>query len=206
MIDYVLLNMLKNIIVLLFVISPILFFTQTIEKDKVDTTYIYKNLEDALVNPNQVFHLKLKRKKLKEFPLEVLKFKNLITLDLTKNKISSIPYEIKELKYLKTLKLNKNKFTVFPKAICLVTSIEQLEINNNSIVEIPKEIEKLKNLIYLDMWSNELAIFPKELSKLNKLKTFDLRVIQLSDKEQKAIHKLLPNTKIYMSNSCNCAN
>lgn len=198
--------MVKNIIVFIFILTPVLFFAQTIEKKKIDTAYIYKSIEDALVHPNQVFHLKLKRKKLKEFPLDILKLKNLVTLDLTKNKISSIPYKIKELKHLKTLKLNKNKFTVFPKAICLVTSIERLEINNNSIVEIPKEIEKLKNLIYLDMWSNELAIFPKELSKLYKLKTFDLRVIQLSDKEQKALHKLLPNTKIYMSNSCNCAN
>ena len=36
------------------------------------------------------------------------------------------------------------------------------------------------------------------------LKEVDLRVIQFSDSEKERISELLPNAKVYFSNSCNC--
>lgn len=54
------------------------------------------------------------------------------------------------------------------------------------------------------MWSNELIEIPDEISHLTLLRELDLRVIQFTDREKKRISVLLPNTKIYFSNSCNC--
>ena len=54
------------------------------------------------------------------------------------------------------------------------------------------------------MWSNELSQIPDEIGLLTSLKEVDFRVIQFSDREKKRISALLPNAKIYFSNSCNC--
>ena len=77
-------------------------------------------------------------------------------------------------------------------------------INNNKITSIPKQIKNLNSLIKLDMWSNELNHIPDEIGLLTSLKEVDFRVIQFSDREKKRISALLPNAKIYFSNSCNC--
>lgn len=195
----------KKIVLLFIILIPLLGISQ--ERDvAVDSTKIFKNIEEALENPDIVFHLKLTKKKLSEFPESIFAFKNLISLDLSKNKLSSIPMGITMLKNLRELKLNKNKFTQFPIAICELDSLKSLGINQNSIAVIPPEIGKLKELTYLDMWSNDLDTFPTELQQLQKLREFDIRVIQLSDEQQRHIVFLLPKTKIHMSNSCNCAN
>ena len=65
-------------------------------------------------------------------------------------------------------------------------------------------MENLESLIYLDMWGNEVIEIPEGMSKLKKLKTLDMRVIEISDIRQKRIMEILPNTKIFFSNSCNC--
>lgn len=195
-------------IILFFPIWNLDILAQETANDSVsiDTNYVFKSLEEAVKNPDAVYHLKLSREKLKEVPEVIFTFKNLKTLDLSKNKLSSIPIGIANLTKLKTLKLNKNKFSVFPLTICQLTQLKRLEINQNSLVEIPPQIKNLQELVYLDMWSNELDVFPDELSELKKLKVFDLRVIQLSDNQQRRLHELLPTTKIHLSNSCNCAN
>lgn len=195
----------KKIILLFIILLPLLGISQE-EVVVVDSTKVFKSLDDALENPEIVFHLKLTKKKLSEFPESIFLFKNLMSLDLSKNKLSNIPMGITELKNLRELKLNKNKFIQFPLAVCELDSLRLLGINQNSIAVIPPEIGNLKELTYLDMWSNDLDVFPSELQQLQKLKEFDLRVIQLSDEQQRHIVFLLPKTKIHMSNSCNCAN
>ncbi len=63
-----------------------------------DSTFIYTNLEEALKEPEKVYNLDLSKKKLNEFPMEILKFTNLRSLKLYKNRIDSIPDEISQLK------------------------------------------------------------------------------------------------------------
>lgn len=193
----------RKILFLLVILCPVIHYGQ--EGIVVDSTKIFKNLDEALENPSVVFHLKLNKKKLETIPESIFLLENLVTLDLSKNKLTTVPQEIASLKKLRDLKLNKNKFTQFPVAICKLDSLQVLGLNQNSIVEIPPEIGKLKELVYLDMWSNDLDVFPDELEQLEKLKEFDLRVIQLTDNQQKQINFLLPKAKVHMSNNCNCA-
>ena len=83
-------------------------------------------------------------------------------------------------------------------------NLKKLIINQNYISNISESINNLKKLEYLDMWSNELSVIPESIKELTELKELDLRVIMFSKKEQERIQKLLPNTKVYFSNSCNC--
>ena len=171
----------------------------------LDTCIIYKSIESALKNPEKVFILDLSKEGYKVFPQEILQFENLVSLKLAKNKLSVIPDEIKQLRYLEILALGKNNFSTFPVSITNLPNLKKLYIDQNEITAIPHDINKLQKLEVLDMWSNDLYIVPESISQLAKLKVFDLRVIQMSKDEQERIIKLLPNTKVHFSNTCDCA-
>nr|EMN21484.1 leucine rich repeat protein [Leptospira santarosai serovar Arenal str. MAVJ 401] len=80
----------------------------------------YKNLEEALRNPDKVFVLKMKgteRKKLVTLSREIVRFQNLKELDLEGNQLKEFPKEIGNLKNLKLLHLNGNLLETLPKEI-----------------------------------------------------------------------------------------
>lgn len=176
------------------------------EAEEPDTLHTYTSLAEALKHPDAVLYLDLSKQKLKEFPVEIFKFKNLVSLNLSKNKIEVIPVEISGLKKLEELDLSRNKIKVMSLGLFELKRLKRLVINQNLIESIPSEIRKLEQLEYLDMWSNELEFIPNEIGQLKKLKEFDLRNIQINTTDQQRIGKLLPETKIHFSQSCNCGN
>lgn len=173
--------------------------------DVPDSTFIYTNLEEALKEPEKVYNLDLSKKKIQDFPMEVLKFTNLRSLKLYKNRIDSIPNEISQLKNLRELNMGLNDLKKFNVNICQLTNLEKLVLNQNEIEEIPAEIKNLTKLVHLDMWDNNLFVIPDEIGELKEtLKIFDLQNIQFNTEEQKRINGLLPKTKVTMPPSCNC--
>lgn len=178
--------------------------SQTLSEEDLDTCYIFSSIEKASKTPDEVYILDLTKSKLKAFPLEILSFKNLNVLKLGKNRISSVPEGISKLIYLQELDLGKNRLEEFPGDIVELVNLKKLVLNQNYIEGIPYMIKNLQKLEYLDMWSNNLSSFPESLSELINLKEFDLRVIQFTKDEKERITKLLPNTKIHFSASCNC--
>jgi Leucine-rich repeat (LRR) protein len=183
----------------------ILSATSQLSQDELDTCRIYTTLESALANPDDVYILKLPKIKAKEFPTEILQFKNLNVLDLSKNKLSELPDTLASLQQLQEIDLGKNKFEIFPVVLTQLIHLKKLTLSQNMITAIPFDINQLKDLEILDMWSNDLYVIPDSISDLKKLKVFDLRVIQFTETEKEHITQLLPNTKIQFSNSCNCA-
>ncbi len=178
---------------------------QLLDTLALDTAKTYFSLEAALKNPDRVYKLKLNKKKLTEFPQEILQLKNLNYLEVEKNKIKEIPNEIGQLQYLQHVSFSKNKIATFPKGLCELKHLKNLILNQNEIDGLPKEIGQLTALERLDMWSNDLGDFPDELGELKEtLKWMDLRVILISFDEQKRIHELLPKSKIYIDPACNC--
>jgi len=165
---------------------------------------IYDNLEEALKNPNSVYRLSLRGKKLKIFPPEILQFKNLQELDLSKNRFDSLPDAIGELKNLQVLDISSNKLEYFPDSIGKLKNLKKIAAGKNQILAIPRQIGELENLEILDLWSNQISIFPDELNKLKKLRWMDLRVIEISDDKQRHIQEMLPNVIIHFSPSCHC--
>jgi Leucine-rich repeat (LRR) protein len=173
--------------------------------NSVSDIKVYKNLKEALQSPDEVTHLKLVRKKYREFPLEILKLKNLTHLDLSKNRMDSIPNVIKSLVNLEELKIKSNNFTQFPEALCQLSSLKKLSLAENSIENIPNGISEMRNLVELDLYRNSVSSISSEIKNLYSLKRLDLRMIELNDEKQERIRALLPNTKVLLTEPCNCA-
>lgn len=181
-------------------------FSQTVLLDSLtlDTMYAYTSLEEALKNPEKVIKLELRRKKLKSFPMDILKFPNLQYLDLTKNNIKELPAEISELKNLQYFSISKNVLQEFPPQIGELSNLFYLNANQNELTSIPPTFGKLTKLKNLDLWSNNIDSFPEELKYLKSLLVLDLRVILIPDAQQSAIQAMVPHAKVYFSPYCKC--
>ena len=169
-----------------------------------DTNYIYRSISVALANPDKVYRLNLSKSKLREIPADVFRFKNLRELDMSRNRIDSIPPAIAELTHLSSLNLSANDLEILPDEIGKLSQLTYLNLNRNKIVALPPSIGDLSNLELLELWDNELSGVPDEIGKLKKLKAVELRGILFSNEEAARIDSLLPDTKVYMSPSCNC--
>jgi Leucine-rich repeat (LRR) protein len=204
--------MLKSIIKISSIISLLLLFSfqkviaQNILLDSLtlDTLKAYTSLQEALKNPELVIKLELRKKKLKEFPVEIFKFPNLQYLDLSKNDIKKIPAEIGQLKNLQYFSISKTGLESLPPQIGELTNLYFLNANQNEISTLPAQIGKLTKLKKLDLWSNNIDKYPNEIKNLVSLQTLDLRVILIPDDEQERVQNLLPRTKIYFSPYCKC--
>lgn len=164
----------------------------------------YTNLDSALKDPDKVIKLVLRKKHLKEFPQEILKFKNLQYLDLSKNNIKEIPDGIGQMVNLQYFMCSKTGLEKLSKEIGKLKYLRYININQNEVESLPWEFGQLEKLEIADMWSNNLSEFPESLNKLTSLKVLDLRNILISDDVQKTVQEMLPKTKIYFSPSCKC--
>lgn len=141
----------------------------------------YYSLAEAKKSPEKVEVLILSKKKYKEFPEEILQFKNLRVLDLSKNKIQYLPEEISSL-----------------------ANLEELILNRNDILALPKDLGRMPKLTKLDLWSNYVDELPVSFHDNKTLKLLDMRGIVVTPDKQAAIRQMLPNTEILFSKSCNC--
>ncbi|MGZ4048837.1 MAG: leucine-rich repeat domain-containing protein [Bacteroidia bacterium] len=181
-------------------------FSQTVLLDSLtlDTLTAYTSIEEAMKHPEKVVKLELRKKKLKSFPMEILKFPNLQYLDLSKNSIKEIPPEISQLKDLQYFSISKNGLEELPPQIGDLVNLYYLNANQNELSSLPTTIGKLVKLRNFDLWSNNIDKFPDEIRNMKSLKVLDLRVILIPDVQQSNIQALLPNTKVYFSPYCKC--
>lgn len=178
---------------------------QLLDSAALSQQIIYTSLEEALKNPDKVYRLNLRKKKLRGIPEDIFKFKNLQELNLNKNKIDSIPDGISKLKNLQLLDLSKNKLKKINPALCELFNLEHLILNRNYIVTLPPEIGKLKNLKYLDMWENMLEDIPGEIEELrDNLLLLDIRIVVMEKEIYEDLVNMLPDTKILYTYDCGC--
>jgi Leucine-rich repeat (LRR) protein len=165
----------------------------------------YRNLEDALKEPDKVQRLVLRRKGYKEIPKEVFTFKNLVELDLKGNRLTEIPDSIGALKNLVYLNVSRNEITKVSPLIGKLNKVVYLELGQNAIENLPMEMATMENLEYISLWENELTRLPNTFERLDKLKEIDLRSIVLNASQRDAIKDALPEkTVIFLSPDCNC--
>jgi Leucine-rich repeat (LRR) protein len=193
------------VLLISFISSHALAQVPLLDSLTLDTLTAFTSIEDALKDPDKVIKLELRKKKLKEFPVEILKFKNLQYLDLSKNNIKELPPEIDSLQNLQIFIISKNELESLPKEIGELHQLQYLNANNNELSSLPVQIANLSNLKNLDLWSNNVDKFPSEMKYLKNLKVMDLRVILIPDAEQQRVQEMLPWTKIYFSPYCKCA-
>lgn len=177
---------------------------QLLDAVALDSVRTYRSIERAMREPDQVFKLDLSGQKLKELPEELLLLKNLNALDLSNNKLKVLPERFGELVHIQDLRLSRNKLVDFPGSICHMTHMKRLDMSRNALVGLPPCIGAMTELTSLDLWDNDLGDFPEELERLTSLRFLDLRAIQFEQPEMEHIQNLLPRTKIYFSQPCNC--
>lgn len=177
---------------------------QLLPHQALDSVRTFHSLERALLVPDSVYRLDLSRKKLREVPEAVRQLKNLNALDLGRNKLKELPAWMNELQYLQEFYAGRNKFTKVPNVVCQWKHLKRLDLHQNRIEGVPACMGNLKELYSLNLWSNDLGDFPDEISGMKALRFLDLRVIQFSQKEMDRISSLLPSTRIFFSQPCNC--
>ncbi len=173
-----------------------------------DNGKTYTSLQDALMEPQKVYRLKLtKLPKCDSLPDEIFQLFELRELTIKNCRLFRLNSNINRLKHLRYLNLDKNKLLRLPNEICDLSELSMLIVSRNILETLPDNIYKLKNLSYIDAWGNPLYILPESISALkNSLNTLDLRQIPLTRTEYEKMEAQLPNTNIIITDICECEN
>ena len=142
---------------------------------------LYTSL-DEVESPTEVYRLRLRHKRLKEVPAEVLSMTNLRELDLRGNRLTHLPEGIGRLVHL-----------------------ERLEVSRNPLYTLPDSLAALPELRELVLWSTRVTVLPESYAVLDgRLKLIDLRSCPLSPANQEAIQRLLPSVEKLWDRACDC--
>lgn len=142
---------------------------------------VYKSLSEV-GDPEQVYILRLRSKRLKRIPPQVYAMVNLRELDLRGNRIASLPDSIVRL-----------------------ANLERLELSRNPIDSLPSAMGGMERLRELVLWSTRVTALPKEFAALDgTLELIDLRSCRLLLNEQEAIEALLPSVRKLWDYACDC--
>lgn len=112
-------------------------------------------------------------------PPEVLKLKNLITLDLSFNHIGFVPKEIGNLTWLSVLNLFDNQISALPEEIGKLTELTSLGLGKrmyateltDMLTALPAGLGKLERLDFLDLSYNNIKDWPLQLDNLKNLQS-----------------------------------
>ena len=142
---------------------------------------VYKSLAEV-TDPQQVYILQLRNKRLKSLPQVVLQMVNLRELDLRGNRIALLPDSIARLQHL-----------------------GRLEVSRNPLMQLPATLPQLKELKELVLWSTYVTDLPPGMETLDDtLELLDLRHCPLTIENQEAIEQQLPSVKKLWDFACNC--
>ena len=141
----------------------------------------YKNMDQALANPDSVFQLQLNRKGLNAFPSELSQLPNLQKLDLSKNKIGA-----------------------FPDSLYHLINLTFLDLSRNKITSIPASISQLNFLEHMDLWHNDVDALPDQILELPHLNYLDIRGVSMSLSDYKKYKEMMKGIDFYLSAPCDC--
>ena len=188
------------LLLLFFYLVSFTSFSQGEEDLKDSIAY---SMEEALRSPLDIRVLDLRKQKIKELENRFDRLVNVHTILLDKNKLKGLPPSISECKKLRYLSIANNKFEELPDVICKFEQLRVLDFSTNEIVFLPQCLDKLIHLERLLMVGNEVSIIPSSFVELD-LKEIDMRMIQMSEKEQDRIKDLFPDALLRFSKPCNC--
>lgn len=165
---------------------------------------VYKSLSDVS-NPEEVYILRLRHKKLTHIPDEVFKMTNLRELDLSRNRLEEVSPDIVALQNLEVLNLGRNNIDSLPLEVAQLSHLAELDVSRNPLVALPDEMGYMLSLRRLIVWSTALYAVPESFADLDsRLELLDMRSCQLSRDDQHAIRAILPSVKIWWDQACNC--
>lgn len=181
-------------------------YAQARSPEELQSEKIYTSLEEAMLEPENVFRLKLKKcKRCDSLPDQVFQLYNLQELNISRLKIKTLNSNISKLTRLQFLNVSNNKIQKLPESIGQLKELKSLIINRNKIVALPTTIANLHKLTLIDAWDNPLYSLPPEIEQISKnLRTLDLRQIPLKERELEEMERLLPLTNIIFTSVCEC--
>lgn len=173
--------------------------------------YIFKpnlkwvTLEEARqMDPDDVYHLKLKRNKSNSIPDEIYKYTNLKSLSISGMKLTVLPEELVVFKKLTFIDFSKNKIEELPLNFCKLESLEVIVANRNPLSYLPFCMGELSNLSALDLWDTDVTTLPESMEENKNLKIVDFQGIELQLEEQEFLQKRFPWVKFRFDKPCNC--
>lgn len=144
---------------------------------------VYKSLKEV-TDPEAVYTLQLRGKRLKSIPSAVYGMTNLRELDLRGNRIAQLS-----------------------DSIALLTHLQRLELSRNPLMGLPAAMGQMTELKELVLWSTYVTDLPPTFEQLDtSLELLDLRDCPLTLDDQDAIAALLPSVKKLWYYACNCGN
>ncbi len=115
--------------------------------------------------------------------------------------INALPECVSQINNLESLDLSKTYIERFPEEILFLTNLKTLDLAFSPMYFLPPNLSKLKNLETLNLRGTFISILPEDLDHLKKI---DMRMIEMSRKEQEDLRAQYPEVKIYFSSPCNC--
>lgn len=175
--------------------------------DQQDDGTVYKSIDEAMLNPDKVYRLKLvNKRRMDSLPEKIFLLTNLRELTVKGCKLQVLNRRISELKKLIYLNVSCNHLVRLPESIGNMQELKGLVISRNKIYELPESIGKMTKLEIIDAWDNPLYVLPASITNLAEtLKIFDLRQVAIRQSELDQMEKLLPNTNILTTSFCDCS-
>lgn len=167
---------------------------------------VFTSLDQALLSPDKVKILILKKERLTTFPDSALRtMTNLIKLDLSHNRIDQLPEDLFFLNKLKEFNLASNRLMTLPASIGTMTHLEVLNCSSNDLSQLPISLFELKQIKQLILYANSLETISEKIGGLEKLEVLDVRGNQLKNLSKFELRALLSEgVKLRKSNGCNC--
>lgn len=186
-----------------FLFSPLVFSQRADYIFKPNLEWV--SLEKARdMDPDDVYHLKLKRNKSNTIPSEIYKYTNLKSLSISGMKLTALPEEILAFQKLTYIDFSKNKIESLPLSFCTLSSLEVIVANQNPLGYLPFCMGELMNLTALDLWDTEVTTLPESMEEVKTLEIVDFQGIELQLEEQEFIQKRFPWVKFRFDKPCNC--
>lgn len=139
------------------------------------------SLSEALKNPDSVYKLNLRRKRIDSIPPEIGKLKNLEVLIISGSTVKFLPKEIENCKKLKSIIANSSRLEELPSSLENLRNLRTLKVGNCNLKSIPKEIGNIKSLWELSIGHNKITTLPNELAKLENLTWLDISNNQIKE-------------------------
>lgn len=115
--------------------------------------------------------------------------------------INALPECVSEIIHLESLDLSKTHIERFPEEILDLSKLKTLNLAFTPMYFLPPTLSELKNMETLNLRGTEISVLPPGLDHLKKI---DMRMIEMSRKEQEDLRAQYPEVKIYFSSPCNC--
>lgn len=136
---------------------------------------VYRDLNEAIANPTDVYNLELSGREVKEEKLHLIAgMKNIRFLALDNAGLDSLPDAIFSLCEIRTLSLTNNNFKAIPRKIVRLKKLEYLVMYDNQLTAVPDFISELTNLQTLILPRNKITYISPRITHLQKLMCLNL--------------------------------